>query len=134
MTTISGHILLKPRISTNQLLGSRGLVLHILVCRIPTFILLSYCKQWEISRILQWGTLVPIFRPYFGGISPYIGLKIGLFSTVGTSKFYRFQFVMAIDSMAWYVPCSSCQPLDWSALHIPSVTLHFYPWAKTNYG
>ena len=32
--------------------------------------------QWEISRIrFNGGTLVPYVWPYFGGISPYIGLK-----------------------------------------------------------
>ena len=32
--------------------------------------------QWEISRILKWRYVsVPYDWPYFGGISPYIGLK-----------------------------------------------------------
>ena len=29
-------------------------------------------NQWEISRILNGGTFVPFFWPYFRGISPYI--------------------------------------------------------------
>ena len=42
------------------------------------------------------GTLVPYCWPYFGGISPYIGLK----NMVGTSNYLQFKigsWVMAID-------------------------------------
>jgi len=31
--------------------------------------------QWEFQDPTDGGTLVPYFRPYFGAISPYIGLK-----------------------------------------------------------
>ena len=38
-------------------------------------------------------------RPYFVCIFPYIGLKNRpFFYGIGTSNFYRFQFVMAIDT------------------------------------
>jgi len=39
--------------------------------------------QWEFQDPKM--EVLYHIRPYFGGISPYIGLKIGLFSMVGTS-------------------------------------------------
>jgi hypothetical protein len=50
-------------------------------------------------RILKWRYVnVPYVWPYFGGISPYIGLKNRpKIYGIGTSNFYRFLASMAID-------------------------------------